>query len=292
LPPSLAVPLALLLLGLLLWGWLNWRDHRRWNAYLTRLQSEPGILVTEQQSRYGLLGSRFTLSGLRDPLAPDPAKLLREQTPLNPARVASHWQGYYALDAQMVTARAAQVLEPPNSVKLETRDGVLYASGSATRAWIETARRLTRALPGVLRFDTQQLLDADQERLLVMQRELEKNRLQFATGTARLIPGQEAELQKMALRLKDAVALADYTKRPLTIEVIGQTDPTGTEEINKPLRLARAQSILAQLAARSIPRNNLTASAGLPPTQNAAASAEELQRNRAVTFKITLADPQ
>ena len=290
LPPTVAVPLALALIALLVWGFLNWRDHRRWRGYLAQLQNEPGLIVTEEERRFGWLGSRFTLSGLRDPLANDPAKML-ETTALAPARVNSRWQGYYALDPAIVTRRAAQLLDAPEGVKFEARDGALYASGSATRSWILSAQPLGRMLPGVTRFDTSQLQDADQLRLLEMQRELEKNRLQFSLGTARLIAGQEAELQKMANRLQEAVALANYTRRPLNIEVIGQTDMTGSEAINRPLRLARAQSILTQLATRGIPRANLTASAGLPHNETNA-SDEELQRNRAVTFKITLADPQ
>jgi outer membrane protein OmpA-like peptidoglycan-associated protein len=115
--------------------------------------------------------------------------------------------------------------------------------------------------------------------------------LQFTLGTAKLVVGQEAELQKMANRLQDAVALGNYTQRALKIEVIGQTDPTGSEAINAPLRLARAQSIVSQLAARGIPRTSLVATSG-PPHSEANTSEEEQQRSRSVTFKITLADPQ
>ncbi len=294
LPPSVVALSSVVLIGFLIWGFLNWRDHRRWRAYLAQLQNEPGLIVTEEERRFGLLGSQFTVQGLRDPLARDPQQLL-SQTPLNPARVQSRWQGYYALDPAIVTRRAAQLLEAPDTVKFEARDGVLYATGSAPRVWILSATPQGRLLPGVTRFDTSQLLDADQERLLVMQRELEKNRLEFSVGTARLVIGQEAELQRMASRLQEAVALGNYTQRALKIEVIGQTDATGSEAVNAPLRLERAQSILSQLVARGIPRANLAATGGLPRNEfpnESNASEQEQQRSRAVTFKITLADPQ
>ncbi len=290
LPPTVVALLSVLFIGLLIWGFLNWRDHRRWRAYLAQLQSEPGLLVTEEERRFGLLGSQFTVEGLRDPLAHDPQQLL-QQTPLNLGRVQSRWQGYYALDPGIVTRRAAQLLEAPATVKFEARDGVLYATGAAPRAWILSATPQGRLLPGVTRFDTSQLSDADQLRLLEMQRELEKNRLEFSVGTARLVAGQEAELQKMASRLQEAVALGNYTQRALKIEVTGQTDPTGSEAINAPLRAARAQSVVSQLAARGIPRANLAATSG-PPRAETNESKEEQQRSRAVTFKITLADPQ
>ena len=63
---------------------------------------------------------------------------------------------------------------------------------------------------------------ADQLRLLEMQRELEKNRLQFSLGTARLIAGQEAELQMAKQRQLDAA------KAKQTIEqFVPQSFPPG-----------------------------------------------------------------
>ena len=47
-------------------------DERRWRAYVKWLRSEPGIVITQSEARDG----KFLLSGLRDPLAIDPLKLL------------------------------------------------------------------------------------------------------------------------------------------------------------------------------------------------------------------------
>ncbi|WP_245521448.1 hypothetical protein, partial [Mesorhizobium sp. M3A.F.Ca.ET.175.01.1.1] len=44
----------------------------RWQAYVSRLQTQPGIIVAEQNVRDG----QFYIAGLRDPLAADPQSLL------------------------------------------------------------------------------------------------------------------------------------------------------------------------------------------------------------------------
>ncbi|TIQ15375.1 hypothetical protein, partial [Mesorhizobium sp.] len=41
------------------------REAERWQAYVSRLSTQPGIIVTEQKVRDG----QFYIAGLRDPLA-------------------------------------------------------------------------------------------------------------------------------------------------------------------------------------------------------------------------------
>ena len=57
-------------------------DERQWRDYVERLRAEPGIVITRSEARDG----KFLLSGLRDPLAIDPLKLLGEAG-IDPARV-------------------------------------------------------------------------------------------------------------------------------------------------------------------------------------------------------------
>lgn len=48
--------------------------HRHWQDYLTRLSTQPGIVVTGAESSWG----RYWVWGLRDPLSPDPLKIAAE----------------------------------------------------------------------------------------------------------------------------------------------------------------------------------------------------------------------
>src|SRR5690606_38271582 len=113
----------------------------RWHAYVSRLEAEPGIIVTEQRMERGT----FHIAGLRDPLAPDPQGLL-EGTEVDPARVRSQWQFYQSLDPQFVVKRLAASLAPPASVRLTVLGDRIVAEGEASAAWIDRARSAAQQL--------------------------------------------------------------------------------------------------------------------------------------------------
>jgi OOP family OmpA-OmpF porin len=109
LSPRLWIPIAVIVLLVATWAVFWIRDSWQWNKYLRRLENEPGILVTETGSR----GRKFFLSGFKDPLAPDPDKLLLESGSLSPNKVYSKWQNYHSLYPDFVLKRATTVLSPP-----------------------------------------------------------------------------------------------------------------------------------------------------------------------------------
>ena len=74
------------------WVYQRWHDARLWESFLTRLRAQPGIVMTEIGERDG----KWSVSGLRDPLAIDPQLVLRELS-IDPARVVTHWQPYQSL---------------------------------------------------------------------------------------------------------------------------------------------------------------------------------------------------
>jgi outer membrane protein OmpA-like peptidoglycan-associated protein len=90
---------ALLVLALIGWWIHSSLIERRWTDFARRLESEPGILLTHAEQR----GSKFYISGLRDPLAADPAALLPASLPSN--QVEFHWEEYYSLVPRFVAQR-------------------------------------------------------------------------------------------------------------------------------------------------------------------------------------------
>ncbi|TIL83671.1 MAG: hypothetical protein E5Y73_35975, partial [Mesorhizobium sp.] len=48
------------------------RAAEHWQAYVSQLEAQPGIIVAQQTAR----GGHFYIAGLRDPLAADPQALL------------------------------------------------------------------------------------------------------------------------------------------------------------------------------------------------------------------------
>jgi OOP family OmpA-OmpF porin len=136
--------------GLGFWWYTNQIDMNRWEAYINRLQSEPGLIVLSQ----GRTGNRFVVRGLRDPLSASPAALL-DGTGVDPARVGASWTPYQALEPRLVLARARAALLTPDTVTLTLKNDVLMARGQASLGWLLRARNLAPTLPGVRELDEQ-----------------------------------------------------------------------------------------------------------------------------------------
>ena len=136
--------IALVLLGLAaFWGYRHWHAERLWSDYVERLRATPGIVITETGKRDG----QWLVSGLRDPLAADPQRIMREAS-VDPARVISDWRPYQSLDPQFVLRRAQEALAPPAGVTLAIQGDRIEATGSASSTWIQQARAASRMLPG------------------------------------------------------------------------------------------------------------------------------------------------
>lgn len=288
-PAYLWLLLALVILGLGIWGFYAWRDTRRWDAYLTRLKQEPGIVIAE----IGKEGGKRFVAGLRDPLAADPAVILKQETLIDPASVASRWEPYAALDAPFVLARAKTLLEPPSTVDLKFADGTLTASGLAPHDWIAETRRLARALPGVTKFDDQNLIDEDFKEPDMLRQRIEQQVIRFVSGNAQIAPGQNEALRALVADIQKLAELAPAAGRTFRIELIGHTDTEGDDAANLALSRQRADKVLTMLSSQKLPPNALVAvGVGTMQPVRAETSEADKQFNRSVSFKVSLLDPR
>jgi OOP family OmpA-OmpF porin len=97
---------AAVLLVLAAWIGLGIRDQRHWDAYVNELRNEPGIVITAAEKH----GANYFVSGLRDALAADPARLVAASNlPLQ--RVETRFEPYQSLEPRFVAARAAEKLQ-------------------------------------------------------------------------------------------------------------------------------------------------------------------------------------
>ncbi|MER8518458.1 OmpA family protein [Mesorhizobium sp. M0644] len=141
------------------WFFLSWQSGQRWQAYVSRLGTQPGIIVAEQKVRDG----QFYIAGLRDPLAADPQALLAG-TQVDPARVHSQWQFYQSLDPEFVLKRLTASLVPPDSVRLSIVNDRIVAEGEAPDTWIDRARAAAQQLSaGGPEFDISRVRDVSPE---------------------------------------------------------------------------------------------------------------------------------
>jgi len=186
---------ALLLLALAGWWIYTAANERRWTDFAQRLEREPGILLTHTEKR----GSKFYISGLRDPLAADPASLLPAGLPSNAAEF--HFEQYISL---------------------------------------------------VPRF-------AAERRLAELKDQVEKRSFRFMTASADVPPEQRFLLEDVGSQMISLIQAAAALGRTIQIQVRGNHDPVGTEQVNATLSRSRAENVRAALVTLGVPAARLAA---------------------------------
>src|SRR5688572_1886031 len=272
-----ALLLAIVLLGLAL------RARLRWDRAVARLRAEPGIVVTEAERG----GGRWRFAGLRDPLAPDPAVLLAGLGG-DTARIEQRWEPYLSLRPELVLARARRSLSPPAGVELALTGDSLRATGSAPLDWVASARRAALD-PGVSALDLSGVTPEMPAALALLKREIEADRVLFAVGSSAIGAGARDALSRVAERFGRIEAGAIALGTRATLELVGRTDPTGSDSANQALSLDRAEAVLAALAARGVPRGATSVSAlGTTRPLRGVDPAESARINRSVSFGVSV----
>lgn len=278
--------IAALVAGLGAWTYFRAQDNSRWESYLETLRSEPGVVIVSA----GRSSGRFHISGLRDPLSRDPARLL-DATAVDPKRVDAAWAPYHALEAGFILERARRALAPPESVSLSFEDGTLQATGSAPRMWIARGRNMAQAIPGVDFYQDGEIRDEDLLRLQSATGRIKSHLIRFVLGTVQYAAGQEEAIEAASKDISELLSLARICDREVLIRIIGHTDSSGKESANLKLSQERAQSVLSQLVLRGLPEGSLSASGvgSSQPVRNEATE-EDKDFNRSVTFDVELID--
>ncbi len=285
--PYVWVSLGVVAIALGIWSFFSHRENQRWAAYLEKLHAERGIVVTTTEEHQG----KYFISGLRDPLAADPIRLLRKAH-LNPNTVISHWEPYLSLDSEFVLKRAKQLLQPPTTVSLKV-DGnsVLHATGSAPQLWIVDTRKLVRAIPGITKFQEDSLVAEDRSQLDNSKKQIEKQVILFEEGTTELAPDQDKRLQTLVQEINQLGDTARLFNKNVHIQIVGHTDTTGTEQINTGLSQDRALTILSSLVSNGLKTANFsTVGVGTKEPLRNELTEEDRTFNRCVSFKVTLTD--
>ncbi len=270
---------GMILIALMVWGFFGWRSARRFDAYVERLKSEPGIVVTEAGKRDG----KYFVNGLRDPLAQDPALFLPDAK-VDPQQVVSRWQPFQAMSGEFVLTRARNLLQPPQTVNLKVTGETLEAEGFATLEWIRETRSAVRFIPGLNRLKEDKLLDLDR---------IINPSLLFELDKTVLAPGQEEKLKQLMTDIERLQTLADEMHKNVRLEITGHADGSGTEERNSALSQGRAEYVASELNARLPAKSNLTISpAGTKAKLRDEVTEADRAANRSVTFKIIMNDAQ
>jgi len=264
-------------------GGLALRSRIRWNTGLARLRAEPGIVVTEAERGW----RRSSLAGLRDPIAPEPSVLLAGAG-VDTGRVEQRWEPYLSLRPKLVLARARRAFAPPAGVELALAGDTLRATGTAPLQWAAGARAV--ALPaGTTALDLRGLRLEVPPALADLQQRLARERVLFDVGSA--VPRGDARgtIERVADAFGRLESAAATLGARATLELVGRTDPTGSDAINQELSRGRAEAVLRLVAGSGISRAVTSTSAvGTSRPLAAADPAERARINRSVSFQVSL----
>jgi len=143
-----------LLLGF--WSVGAYRNHHRWSHFVSELRNQPGIVITSIEKK----AAKHHIYGLRDPLAPDPASFLK-QSGFRSDRVIFHWEPYHSQYPKYALQRLIIILEPPETIRLELKNGVLHVAGSALQQWLADTRRKINAFPWIAKYNDDDVFNID-----------------------------------------------------------------------------------------------------------------------------------
>ena len=261
-------------------------DEQQWQAYVDRLRAEPGIMISRAEARDG----KFFLSGLRDPLAVDPLKLLTEAG-IDPARVEVHFEPYEGLDPQFVLKRLQASLNPPPGVTFAIEGNRIVVKGSAPSPWISRARKVGNALPaGAPALDVSAVRDISEGALGKLRDAIQARSINFDSGKSLPAAGQEQLLDEIASDLNELAKLSSTLHALTRVTLTGHADSQGQGTSNLSLSVARAEAVRALLKKRGVDPDLLQVrGAGqLEPLQDdtSAAAAAARSVNRRVSFSI------
>jgi outer membrane protein OmpA-like peptidoglycan-associated protein len=223
------------LLACLWWGWTAYQAHARWSQLLTHLKAEPGLVVTNVNATWG----GYHLEGLRDPLAKDPAAIIREAG-IDPSTVTAHWSPFYALEPQLIATRVQSMLRPPSSVQFQVDGDTVIATGSASIEWMKETRRLAALVPGITHYRDEGLLPVSIPDLLTR---INRTIIYFSPGSARIEPSERPGLNAVAAMIRDLHQAASHSGQRVKFEILGSADETGPATLNVHLSQQRAEAV-------------------------------------------------
>jgi len=285
--PYLRVIGAVAMVAFAVWAAIAIRNEWKWNRFLDQLQSQPGIVVVST----GKEGGKHLVRGLRDPLASDPAGLLKDAE-VDPGEVKYQWTPFYALDDLSVQKRAVDILKPPAGVALSVRDGVLEAAGQAPSEWAQALKDRATLVAGLKGVDASKLTSLDGPEIGRLEAALESVTFTFAIGSARAEPGEDANFANAAEQIKSLLAKTASRGNSTAIEVVGHTDVSGTEASNLSLSQQRADFVTNKLVEAGVARDSLRPRGvgTLEPVGNPTAAGDN-RIERSVTLRVVPAKP-
>ena len=181
-------------------------------------------------------------------------------------------------------------LAPPESISLVLKGRELYAQGSASQQWIQTARKIIQTIPeiSILHEDILILSDPAKELELVIGR-IEDQYLLFDSSESQIASGQEDRLKRLVGNLFSLFDLAQVLEKRVMIEITGHTDTSGSYRNNRKLSKERAENVKNFLVSQGLNRSHFKVRVADPQNRLQQELDEHKKKlNRRVSFKVSM----
>jgi outer membrane protein OmpA-like peptidoglycan-associated protein len=181
-----------------------------------------------------------------------------------------------------------RALGAPHTVQFDLVGDTLRATGSATHDWASIAAALLDRIPGVAFLDVSQAdltIPAD---MSTLKNRIEERRILFDVGSSALVPPAPERLAEIASLYLDLITTAGGRGYQVSLELVGRTDTTGSNETNRVLSQNRASRVFRALTSRGVPGSMLTETGiGTSDPIEAEDPEEKAALNRSVSLRVT-----
>jgi len=224
----------------------------RWRNWMTSIEAEPGIVLTDNGKRNGA----YYISGLRDHLAIDPATQM-SSFGFEPEKVDFHWESYFSTEKPIVYKRFLNQFNPPSGVDILIEKDTLFLSGQASHTWIEQMRSNIKNLIGISGMNMDRLVDLDLEKLDNIALETQQLQIHYSMGQVRIPANEEEKFNLMVGKLTELTTLAEILDEQLLIVIQGESDTIGNPVDNQRISLSRSAYVKSELIKQGIPESIL-----------------------------------
>lgn len=188
-----------------------------WQNYIADIKQRSDLVLDETSISAG----QFSLRGWRDPMGVDPLELA-VSFGVDPDRIHDQWEWIVSNDPLLLSKRIDEILEMPDSVTAEVRDGELHLTGVAEPSWIGRVKRCQTALP-VSAINLNQMRPWNQAEFDRLAAELESIKIGFKAGTDQMST-RESVLTNVATRVQAMAKMFQPFGTPLPVLIIGTSD--------------------------------------------------------------------
>lgn len=236
------------------WQWLGFEIRKEQTHIIQQFEETAGITVIEAKFSRDVLKAKL----LVDADATSPEQLLESASDKFVTSITA--TPYLSVEKEILERRAVRILKPEKEVQLRIENRTIYLEGTATVAWFALAEQQWMRVAGVESVDMSNLIVVDHalDQINALTTELESFVFEFESGKAD-IDTSSTQFLVLAEDIRSLLEQAEEYGAKVKIDVVGSTDESGSDRINRVLALQRALTLVTRLVESGIPATSLAA---------------------------------